>query len=91
MLLSERIDDQVASVNATTGKANEYTLMYAVRYQLEGARVLGPEVIRLQRDYHFDPARVVAKEYEQRELLNNMRREAAMQITRRLAHATVAP
>jgi LPS-assembly lipoprotein len=89
-IYGERIDSQVASVRASTGKASEYILQYSVTFALDGAQKYGPDTIGLQRDYSFDPARVVAKEYEERELIGDMRREAAQQIVRRLARSVAA-
>lgn len=87
-ILSEQTDSQVASVRTTTGKASEYVLRYTVAFRLDGQPSLPEQTIRLQRDYSFNPDQVLAKEQEERELLRNMRLEAAQQIVRRLARST---
>lgn len=86
-LVRESVDSQVASVRTATGKASEYTLRYAATFRLDGPQPVAEQTVRLQRDYSFDPDRVLAKEQEERELLNNMRRDAAQQIVRRLARS----
>lgn len=86
-LEGETTDSQVASVRTTTGKASEYVLRYSVSFRVQGPQPVALQTIRLQRDYSFDPERVLAKEQEERELLANMRREAAQQIVARVARA----
>lgn len=86
-LLDERVDSQVASVRTETAKASEYLVRYAATFRLTGPRSLPPQTIRLQADYFFDPAEVLAKEREERELVQAMRRDAARQIVRRLTRA----
>jgi LPS-assembly lipoprotein len=88
VIVSEQVDNQVASVRTSTGKASEYLLRYTVNFRLDGPQSLPEQTIRLQRDYSFDPDRVLAKEQEERELMRSMRREAAQQIVRRLARST---
>lgn len=86
-LLEERVESQVASVRTATAKAGEYTLRYAASFRLDGPQPVPPQTVRLQRDYTFDPNNVLAKEREERELLHDMRREAAQQIVRRVARS----
>lgn len=90
-LVGERVESQVASVRTTTAKASEYTLRYAATFRLDGPHPLPLQTIQLQRDYTFDPNNVLAKEREERELLRDMRRDAAQQIVRRLARSQVRP
>jgi LPS-assembly lipoprotein len=90
VLLDERVETRVASVRTETGKASEYTMHYIVSFRLDGPSPVETQHIRLQREYTFDPARVVAKEYEERELLRDMRHEAARQLVYRLVRATTA-
>lgn len=85
VLSDERVEPQVISIRTTTGKASEYRLRYGIRFRLEGAGESAPQSIRLSREYTFDPARVLAKEEEERELVREMRADAAQQIVRRLA------
>ncbi|MFL6713497.1 MAG: LPS assembly lipoprotein LptE [Sulfurifustis sp.] len=90
-LLEERVDSQVAAVRTTTAKASEYTLRYSVSFRIDGPQPLAQQTIRLQRDYSFDPNQVLAKEREERELLRDLRVDAAQQIVRRLARAATTP
>lgn len=87
VLVGERIESRVASVSPATAKVAEYLLLYAAGFRLDGPRPLAAQTVRLQRDYSFDPTQVLAKEQQERELLSNMRQEAAQQIVRRLASA----
>jgi len=90
-LVGETTSTRVASVRITTAKANEYLLLYTATFRLDGPQAIAPQTIRLQRDYSFDPTQVIAKEQQERELLRDMRRDAAQQIVRRLARASAAP
>jgi LPS-assembly lipoprotein len=90
-LSDERVESQVASVRTATAKASEYTLRYTASFRLDGPQPVPSQTIRLQRDYAFDPNSVLAKEQEERELLRDMRRDAAQQIVRRLARAVAVP
>lgn len=88
VLWDERVDNQVVSVQTATAKASEYRLRYSLNFELRdaaGKPLLGPHTIRLQREYTFDPARVLAKEQEERELLRELRRDAVQQLVRRIA------
>jgi len=90
VLSDERVESQVISVQTATAKASEYRLRYSVNFTFNdgaGRTLLPPQTIRMQRDYTSDPARVLAKEQEERELLREMRRDAAQQIARRIAKA----
>lgn len=87
VLLGERIETRVASVSPATAKATEYLLLYSAGFRLEGRQPVAAQTVRLQRDYSFDPAQVLAKEQQERELVGNLRQEAAQQIVRRLASA----
>jgi LPS-assembly lipoprotein len=91
VLFGEQVDSQVASVRTSTGKASEYLLRYQMSFRLDGPQPVSAQTIRLQRDYSFDPTRVLAKEQEEQELLRDMRRDAAQQVVRRLARAGAQP
>ena len=84
VLLGEEIASRVASVDTTTGKASEYILQYAAGFRLDGPSALPAQTVRLQADYAFDPAQVLAREQEEREVVRVMRRDAAQQIVRRV-------
>ena len=92
-LYGERYETRVASVS-TTVKAAEYLVLYDVTFQVtsaDGTRRGGPETLRLQRDYSFDPLNVLAKEREEQELREALRRDAVQQILRRLAKMELRP
>lgn len=90
VLLGERIETRVTSVNPATAKATEYLLLYSAGFRLESPPVEA-QTVRLQRDYSFDPAQALAREQQERELVSNLRQEAAQQIVRRLAGAVAPP
>lgn len=94
VLSDERVESQVISVQTATAKASEYRLRYTINFQLKdaaGKTILAPQTLRLQRDYTFDPTRVLSKEEEERQLLRDLRRDAAQQIARRIAKASNQP
>jgi len=90
VLLGEQTETRVASVSTATAKASGYLLLYSASFKLDGSRPIAAQTIRLQRTYTFDPTQVLAREQQERELLRDMRRDAAEQIVRRLAR-TAAP
>ena len=84
-ITSENFDRRVLSVG-TTGKVREYELHYAVTYTVldkEGVEKLANR-ISLVRDYRFDETRVLGKEAEEKQLRQDMVRDAAQQIMRQL-------
>jgi len=86
-LLKEHVESQVLSVRTSTAKAAEYQLRYTVEFDVRdgaGQPLLARQVLRLTRDYTFDPVNVLAKEHEERELLRELARDAASQILRRM-------
>lgn len=88
VLSDEHVESQVVSIQTATAKASEYRLRYSLNFALRDAAskpLLGPHTIRLQREYTFDPTRVLAKEHEERELLRELRRDAVQQLVRRIA------
>jgi LPS-assembly lipoprotein len=91
VLLGEQTETRVASVSTATAKASGYILLYSAGFRLDGPRPMAAQTIRLQRTYTFDPTQVLAREQQERELLRDMRRDAAQQIVRRLARAAAPP
>lgn len=91
VLLGEQTETRVASVSTATAKASGYVLLYSASFRLDGLRPMVAQTIRLQRTYTFDPTQVLAREQQERELLRDMRRDAAQQIVRRLARAAASP
>jgi LPS-assembly lipoprotein len=90
-LSGERADSEVASVTAA-GKAAEYRLRYALDFEVRdarGAELVARQSVQLLRDYTFDPRNVIAKEREERELRELLRRDAVQQVLRRLARLRV--
>lgn len=81
---AEQVSERVLSVNANA-RAGEYELTMDVAAQLRrGTRVIGPETLSVSRVYLADPENAVAKNEEAELIRNEMRRELAQQILRRL-------
>ena len=83
----EVFDRRVLSVDPNTGKEREFELAYTVDFSVvrgNGAPVLSGQSINLLRDYVFDPAAVIGKSREEHVLQEEMRRDAAQQLLRRL-------
>jgi LPS-assembly lipoprotein len=86
-LLSETSESQVLAIDSS-GRISAYLLNYRVNYSLIGADkkpLLQGQSIKLQREYGFDRLNVLASEKQSEFLQNEMRRDAAQQILRRLA------
>lgn len=86
-LLAESADSQVLAIDST-GKVSNYLLNYSLTFALAdaaGKELLGPQSVRLQREYSFDKLSVLAKEKEDEFLRREMRGDAVQQIVRRLA------
>lgn len=85
-ILSETLTPVVVTVNSNGG-AQIYLLDYAVTFVLvapDGRTLLGPSVVRVQREYDFNPLNVLSMAREQRYLEQRMRIAAARQIVMRL-------
>ena len=84
----EQNSERALSVN-NQARAGEYQLTMSVPFQLlsAGTTVLGPETISLERVYLADPENAAAKSDEARLIQQEMRRELALQILRRLQAA----
>ena len=86
-LSNEVIQSQVLAIDIT-GKVSDYLLNYSVTFSLiaaDGKPLLGPQTIKLQREYTFDKLNVLAKEKEDEFLRVEMQRDAVQQILRLLA------
>jgi LPS-assembly lipoprotein len=81
----EQNSERALSVNSQA-RAGEYQLTMSVPFQLlnAGAAIMGPETITLERVYLADPENAAAKSDEARLIQQEMRRELALQILRRL-------
>lgn len=86
----ERFTRRVLSVDPNTGKAREFEVAYHVAYRLvggDGVEMVPAQAVTLVRDYVFDADAVLGKSREQRVLRDEMRRDAAARIVRRIASA----
>lgn len=91
-LLNEQSISEVLSIDST-GRINAYLLSYRVDFSLTGADgkpLLPVQAVKLQREYTFDRLNVLATERQSEFLQNEMRRDAAQQILRRLASLNLA-
>lgn len=91
-LLNEQSINEVLSIDST-GRINAYLLSYRVDFSLTGAdgkSLLPVQAVKLQREYTFDRLNVLATEHQSEFLQNEMRRDAAQQILRRLASLNLA-
>lgn len=70
----------------TAGKVNEYELRYDLEFTIRDKEdtLLVKDVISQQRDYTFDDSVVLAKNDEERQLYDFMRRTAVQSLLRRL-------
>lgn len=87
---NEGYDRRVLSVDTTTGKAREYEVGYQVTasaHSAEGKTILKPDTVTLSRDYSFDEAAVLGAQQQEQTVKNELRRDAAGQILRRLEAA----
>ena len=86
-LYSESSTNQVLAIDSS-GRISAYLINYRVDYALDGADskpLLPKQSVKLQREYGFDRLNVIASEKQSEFLQNEMRRDAAQQILRRLA------
>ncbi|RDV26121.1 hypothetical protein DXV75_08580 [Alteromonas aestuariivivens] len=83
-LLPEQLERRLLSV-FSTGQVAEYELIFGVRYKVTfpGQQPI-PAYFEILRDYQDDPDQVLAKSRELDLVLDEMRREAADRIIRRL-------
>ncbi len=84
--LREAQHKRVVSIDAR-GRAREYELSYDVYYQLRSEHMDMENVVKLQRELLFDPDNVLGANYEEQNLLRDMRRDAAALIMRQLQAA----
>jgi len=91
-LHGESTESQVLAIDSS-GRISAYLLNYRVEYSLVGADkrpLLPKQSVKLQREYSFDRLNVLATEKQSEFLQNEMRRDAAQQILRRLASLSYA-
>ena len=83
----ERFLRRVLSVDPDTGKDREFELVYLVDFTVsrpDGTVAVGPENIRLVRDFVFDADAVLGASREESVLQLEMRRDAAEELVRRI-------
>lgn len=83
----ESSERQVLAIDSN-GRISAYLINYRVDYSLIGADkkpLLRYQSVKLQREYGFDRLNVIATEKQSEFLQNEMRRDVAHQIVRRLA------
>jgi LPS-assembly lipoprotein len=92
-VLSEKWGDTPLSVDAF-GRAQEYTLRYAVFFRLaraDGSIVVPQQALELSRDYISSVSNTVGTDSEREILAKEMRREMVSSILRRIDAVTRAP
>lgn len=87
---SERFSRRVLSVDPNTGKEREFELAYTISFGVarrDGTQVIDNGNVNLLRDYIFDPEAVIGTGREEELLRDEMRRDAARQMLRRVEAA----
>lgn len=87
---SEQFSRRVLSVDPTTGKEREFELAYTLAFAVtrgDGTRIIEDGSVNLLRDYVFDPEAVIGTSREEDLLRDEMRRDAARQLMRRVGAA----
>ncbi len=93
VLIEEREDKRIIAVGSNT-LASEYELSSEARYFINDAegKMLTPEsTVSVVRSYEFNENDVVSKAEEERIIQQEMRRELAQQIIRRLRFVSITP
>lgn len=87
---SENFTRRVLTVDATTGKEREFQLSYSVAFGVtrrDGTQVIDNDTVSLLRSYDFDTQAVIGTSREENLLHDEMRRDAAQQLMRRVEAA----
>ena len=82
---NERYDQRVVSVDATTGKAREYELLYVLDFSIrakDGSMLVPSERVVVRRIYIFDPTQVLGDTNQVALIRRDMRIDAAERIVR---------
>ena len=82
---SQNYDQRVVAVDATTGKAREFELLYTLDFSVrmkDGTMLVPPERLVVRRIYVFDPTAVVGATRNVAALRLDMQRDAAERIIR---------
>lgn len=86
-LKEERFEKSVLSVNAATGKVEEYQILYLAKMDAshaDGQSIVEDDPVRSSRDFTFDENAVLGKFSEEELLQEDIVRRAASQVLRRL-------
>ncbi|HIF50581.1 MAG TPA: hypothetical protein EYQ42_03460 [Thiotrichaceae bacterium] len=86
-LKEESFDRNVLSVSASTGKVEEYQLVYNAKMdamKADGETIVQNDSVRSSRDFTFDGNAVLGKFSEEELLKEDIVRRAASQVLRRL-------
>lgn len=86
-LSNEQFDRRVLSVDPRTGKWREFELSYEVDLAIskpDGEDLVKRDTLQISRDHSFDETAVVSKFEEEQQLREEMMRDAAETILRRL-------
>jgi LPS-assembly lipoprotein len=89
VVLSERVSRRTIAVDRTA-RAREYELSYRVQFQLEtsnGDLLRGPETVSAQGNYRFDREDVAGTESRERDLEEDLRRDAVRLLLARVQAA----
>jgi len=82
---SENYEQRVLAVDAVTGKAREYELLYTLSFSVrmkDGTMLVAPEHIVIRRIFVFDPTAVIGATQNVETLRIDMRRDAAERMIR---------
>jgi len=88
-ITDERMVREVQSVGERA-RVNEYALNYTLNFSLSDANnrvLLEPQTIELTRDYTLDETQILGVASEEELIRNELRREMAREIVRRLEYA----
>lgn len=86
-LFGESFSQRTLSVDPDSGNAQEYEVAYSVSYRVldrAGRALVEPTALSLQRDYFFDSDAVLGTSRQVTVLHEEMRRDAAQQVLRRV-------
>ena len=82
---SENYEQRVVAVDATTGKAREFELLYALDFSVrmkDGTMLVPPKHLVIRRIFIFDPTAVIGATRNVEALRIDMQRDAAERIIR---------
>ena len=79
--------ERLASTLDARGKANSYSLRFAVSYAVFDTdnKSLQSNILSESRDYTFDAAQILQQEREEKDLTEDMRKELVVRLVRQLS------